>query len=206
MMRHLPRLLSLLVLACVSIVFLKADRTDKTDTSRSLDSRISYKLQPMDLLKVQVYQEPELDREVRVSRGRTIVLPLIGTVDVKSRTLNETEQLIVDLYNRDYLVNPQVNITVLEYAPRTVNILGAVNTPGSVPIPPERELTLLEAVARCGGFSRLANRGKVSLTRVLSNGETENYTVNADQIMSGDGGRRWAMQNGDVIYVPERVL
>src|ERR1700749_793012 len=104
MMRHLPRLLSLLVLACVSIVFLKADRTDKTDTSHSLDSRISYKLQPMDLLKVQVYQEPELDREVRVSRGRTIVLPLIGTVDVKSRTLNETEQLIVDLYNRDYLV------------------------------------------------------------------------------------------------------
>ncbi|HEY9154660.1 MAG TPA: polysaccharide biosynthesis/export family protein [Opitutaceae bacterium] len=196
----------LLIFIVLASGFLGWERLGAADAPHTVEPRQSYKLQPMDLIKVQVYQEPELEREVRVSRGRSIALPLIGTVDLKNRTVNEAEQLITDLYDKDYLVNPQINITVVEYAPRTVNILGSVNTPGSVPIPPERDLTLLEAIARCGGFSRLANRGKVSLTRTLSNGETENYTVNADQIMSGEGDRRWVMQNGDVVFVPERVL
>jgi polysaccharide export outer membrane protein len=65
---------------------------------------------------------------------------------------------------------------------------------------------LLDAIARSGGFSRLANRSKVSLTRTLSDGQTENFTINADQLMAGDGGRRWIVQSGDVVYVPERVL
>ena len=196
----------LFVLFVLATGIFALSRATAADVPRAAEPRQSYKLQPMDLIKVQVYQEPELERELRVSRGRTVVLPLIGTVDLKNRTVNEAEQLITELYDKDYLVNPQINITVMEYAPRTVNILGAVNTPGSVQIPPERDLTLLEAIAHCGGFSRLANRGKLSLTRILSNGETENYTVNADQLMSGDGDRRWAMQNGDVVYVPERVL
>lgn len=166
----------------------------------------SYHLQPMDLIKVQVFQEPDLDRELRVSKDSTIVLPLIGRVDVKNRTVRDAELIVTDLYKEDYLVNPQINITVTEYAQRSVNVLGAVNSPAAVPIPPERELTILDAIARCGGFSRLANRSHVSLTRVLPDGRTENFTVNADQVMAGDGARRWPLQNGDVIYVAERVL
>lgn len=166
----------------------------------------SYRLQPMDLIKIQVFQEPDLDRELRVSKDSSVVLPLIGRVDVKNRSLREVELAITDLYKQDYLVNPQINITVLDYAQRTVNVLGAVNTPGSVLIPPERELVLLDAIARSGGFSRLANRGKVSLTRTLPDGRTENYSVNVDVVMSGDGAHRWPLQSGDVIYVPERVL
>jgi polysaccharide export outer membrane protein len=160
----------------------------------------------MDLIKVQVFQEPDLERELRVSRDRTIVLPLIGTIDLHNRTVHDAELIITDLYQKDYLVNPQINLTVMEYAARTLSVLGSVNTPGSVPIPPERDLTLLDAIARSGGFSRLANRAKVSLTRIQSNGQTENYTINADQLMAGDGGRRWLVQNGDVVFVPERVL
>lgn len=174
--------------------------------SRSENRVPSYRLQPMDLVKVQVFQEPDLDRELRVSKDCTIALPLIGRVDVKNRTVRDLELLITDLYKQDYLVNPQINLTVLEYAPRMVNVLGAVNTPGSVPIPPERELTLLDAIARSGGFSRLANRGHVSLTRTLPDGRTENFSVNVDQVMVGDAAHRWALQSGDVVYVPERVL
>ena len=125
-----------------------------------------YVLHPMDLVKVQVFQEADMERELRVSQDHTIVMPLIGVVDVRNRTVRDTELLIEDLYRRDYLVNPQVNITVMEYAQRTVNVFGAVNTPGAVVIPPERDFTLLDAVARSGGFSRLANRTRVSLTRI----------------------------------------
>jgi len=165
-----------------------------------------YVLHPMDLLKLQVFQEPDLDRELRVSQDSTITVPLIGVVDLKGRTIHEAEELITELYARDYLVNPQINITILEYAPRTVNVLGAVNAPGAVAMPPEKSFTLLDAIARAGGFSRLANRGRVSLTRSLPGGRTENFTVNADQLVSGDAANRWPMHDGDVVYVPERVL
>jgi polysaccharide export outer membrane protein len=166
----------------------------------------TYRLRPMDLVKMQVFQEPELDRELRVSQDNTIVVPLIGSVDVKDRTVREAELLITGLYQRDYLVNPQINITVMEYAQRTINVLGAVNSPGSVPMPPEKNITLLDAIARSGGFSRLANRNKVSLTRTLPDGQTVNYTIDADQLVSGDAGNRSPIQDGDVIFVPERLL
>ena len=168
--------------------------------------RATYKLRPMDLVKIQVFQEPELDRELRVSQDNTIVVPLIGVVDVKDRTVRDAEILITDLYKNGYLINPQINITVMEYSPRMVNVLGAVNTPGSVLIPPEKNMSLLDVIARSGGFSRLANRNRVSLTRVLPDGQTVNYTIDADQVMAGDTNNRIPIQDGDDIFVPERLL
>ena len=166
----------------------------------------SHKLQPMDLIKLQVFQEADLDRDLRVSQDHKIVLPLIGAVDVKNRTVRETEIFITELYRRDYLVNPQINITVLEYSQRTVTVLGAVNSPGAVLIPPERTMTFLDAIARSGGFSRLANRKNVSLTRNLPDGQTANFTINADQMMAGDTANQWTVKDGDIISVPERLL
>lgn len=176
------------------------------DEANHDDKKFSYKLQPLDLLKVQIFQEPDLDRDVRVSKNHTIVLPLIGTVDLTDLTVHDAEQLITELYGRDYLVNPQVNITVTDYAQRTINVLGAVGGPGTVLIPPERELTLVDAIARSGGFSRLANRTHVSLTRTLPSGEIQHFTINVDKLIEGNAARQWIVQDGDVIFVPESVL
>ena len=183
-----------------------AGRLNAEGGTRPASQAVDYVLRPMDLLKLQVFEEPDLDRELRVSQNSTITAPLIGVVDVKGRTVREAEMLITELYARDYLVNPQINITIVEYAPRTVNVLGAVNTPGSVVMPPEKTFTLLDAIARAGGFSRLANRNRVSLTRLLPSGQSENYIISADQLVAGDAANRWTMQDGDVVFVPERVL
>jgi polysaccharide export outer membrane protein len=194
------------MVACLSLLALAPARMrgDSDGQSRNMDP--SYSLRPMDLVKIQVFQEPDLDRELRVSQDRTIVMPLIGVIDVKKRTIRDVEQLIASLYSKDYLVNPQVNITVMEYSPKTVNVLGAVNTPGSVLIPPGNTLNLLDAIAHSGGFSRLANRSKLSLTRNLPDGQTENFTIDADHIVSGNSANQWTLQDGDVIFVPERIL
>lgn len=187
------------VLSWISVSAAKTDAKPAAHTG-------TYKLRPMDLLKIQVFQEPDLERELRVSQDSTIMVPLVGSINVKDRTVRETELLLTELYQQDYLVNPQINVTVVEYAQRTINVLGAVNAPGSIPIPPEKNLNLLEAIARSGGFSRLANRNRVSLTRTQADGHTSNYTVDADQLVSGDAGSRAPVQDGDVIYVPERIL
>jgi polysaccharide export outer membrane protein len=166
----------------------------------------SYKLQPMDLIKIQFFQESELDRELRVSQDHAIVLALVGSVNIKDRSVRETELLIADLYRKDYLVNPQISITILEYAQRTVTVLGAVGGPGTVVLPPERSMTLLDVIARSGGFSRLANQKSVSLTRNLPDGRTANFTINAEEMMTGDKNNQWPVMDGDIISVPERLL
>ncbi|WP_404420287.1 polysaccharide biosynthesis/export family protein [Nibricoccus sp. IMCC34717] len=166
----------------------------------------SYRLQPMDLLRVQVFQELDLDRDVRVSRNYTVTLPLIGSVDLRGKSILEAEKLVTALYRRDYLVNPQVNVTVIEYSPRSVNVLGAVNAPGQVVIPPETTLSLLDAISRSGGFSRLANRTRVVVTRTETDGTSANYVVNADDLMVGNSNERWTLQPSDVVFVPESIL
>jgi polysaccharide biosynthesis/export protein len=166
----------------------------------------TYVLRPMDLLKIQVFDEPDLERELRVSADRSITLPLIGSVSLRNRSVRDAEKMIRDLYGRDYLVDPQINITVLEYSPRTVNVLGAVNTPGSVVIPAEHFFNLLDAIAHSGGFSRIANRSRISLTRTFSDGHTENFTINANKLVAGDASNSWPVMDGDVVFVPESVL
>jgi polysaccharide export outer membrane protein len=169
-------------------------------------AKMDYLLQPSDLLRVQIFQEDDLMREVRVSQEYTVTLPLVGTIDLRGKTLLQAQETIRSLYDRDYLVNPQVNVMVLAYAKRTVNVLGAVNSSGAVEFPEEEGLTLLDAITRAGGFNRLADRRRVKLTRTNAEGVTENYIINADDIMQGTSRESWPLQRDDVIFVPERIL
>jgi polysaccharide biosynthesis/export protein len=165
-----------------------------------------YVLQPYDIIRVVVFQEPDLGREVRLSPDTTLTLPLIRTVSLQGKTVREAQEIIRDLYDRDYLVNPQINITVLEYARVSVNVLGAVNTPGSVVIPPDQGLKLLDAIAHAGGFNRLADRKHIKLSRTDAEGKTATFVINADNIIQSTSLDQWPLQKADVIYVPEKLL
>lgn len=165
-----------------------------------------YKLEPGDVVRMQVFQVPDLDREVQVSVKGEILLPLIGRLVVKDRSIRSVEQTVRALYDRDYLVNPQINMIVTKYSSRTVNVMGAVNSPQAIEYPPNQTLSLLDAISRCGGFNRLANRKTVRLTRAYPDGHTENFTINADELISGKKNDRWELLSGDVIYVPESIL
>jgi polysaccharide export outer membrane protein len=165
-----------------------------------------YLIQPGDIIRIQVFQEPDLDRELRVSQDGDLVFPLIGRVLARGRTLAQLEQTVREAYDRDYLVNPQVSVAVVKYRSRTVNVLGMVNQPQAVEYPPEQSLTLLDAVSRAGGFNRLADRKHVRVSRTFADGRVENYTVNADDLMAGGTKEPWLVQPEDVVFVPERLL
>lgn len=167
---------------------------------------IDYVLRPADVLQVKVFQEEDLTREVSISQEYTISLPLIGTVEVRNRSVRQVEDLIRQLYDRDFIVNPQVTLIVLKYAERSVNVIGSVNSPQAVPFPPERGLTLLEAITRAGGFNRLADRSRVSITRTDDKGVSTTFTVNAEKLIDGKSANLWSLQVNDVVNVPEKFL
>jgi polysaccharide biosynthesis/export protein len=200
---HMRSILVLLFLALeVFTSGLSAAEPAKSQTETPID----YILQPLDLLRIQVFQEPDLERQVRISQEYTINLPLIGNLDLSGKSVRLAEELVRSYYDRDYLKNPQITITVLEYTQRTVQVLGAVNQPGSIAFTPEQQMGLLEAVARAGGFNRLAERRRVRLTRNFPDGKVENFTINADDVIQGNSRDKWMLQKGDVIFVPERIL
>ena len=126
-------------------------------------------------------------------------------MNLKGKSLREAEELIRSRYDQDFLVKPQVTVTVLEYAKTSVNVLGSVGQAGSVVFTPEQPMTLLDAIARAGGFTRLADRKHVSLSRTVD-GKVEKYTINADELIQGDAKQSWILIKDDVIYVPEKLL
>ena len=181
--------------------------SNRSTTSSPVATRTDYVLQAQDLIKVEVFQEPDLERQVRLSQDRRVTLPLIGTVDLSGRTIQQAQDLIHRLYDRDYLVNPQINVLVLEYAKHDVKVLGSVDKAGAVDIPTDRPLKLLDAIALTGGFTRLADRKHITLTRQNADGTSTTTVINADDILqSRNVGDTWVLQQGDVIFVPERIL
>ncbi|RRJ96139.1 polysaccharide export protein [Opitutaceae bacterium TAV4] len=164
-----------------------------------------YQLIPSDLLRVMVHQEDDLTREVSVSQDYTISLPLIGNVDVKHKSVRAVEELIRDLYAKDFLQNPQVSVIVLRYAERIVSVMGAVNQPGPVIFPQEKALTLVEALARAGGINRLGNPRNVRLTRV-EDGVAKNYVIDVRKLIEASTSATWTLQVGDVIFVEEKIF
>jgi polysaccharide export outer membrane protein len=167
-------------------------------------ARGDYILQPSDRLQIQVFQEDDLKQEVRISQEYLINLPLIGQVNLKGRTVREAQILIRDLYDKDYLVNPQVTLTLLEYAKTYVNVIGSVGSAGPIVFPPEQGMTLMDAISKAGGFTRLADKKKVALTRTVD-GKTDRTIINTEDILTGKA-KDIPLIKDDVINVPESLL
>jgi polysaccharide export outer membrane protein len=199
------RVLPFLALCLTTAVAIRAE--DPVAVSRpAVAQPVDYTLQPLDLLRIVIFQEPDLERQVRISQEYTINLPLIGLLDLSGKSVRQAEELIRSRYDAEYLKNPQITITVLEYTPRTVQVVGAVNQPGAIAFTPEQQMTIMEAIAKAGGHSRVADIRRVRLTRQTPDGKAEILTINLDDLMKGSSTENWALQKGDVIFVPERIL
>lgn len=170
-------------------------------------AKLDYILQPEDQLRVYVFKEEDINKggEVTVSQEYTITLPLINAVDLRGLTARQAGEKIRAAYDKDYLVNPQVTVTVLKYVERSVNVLGSVKKAGKVVFPAEGSMTLMDAISGAEGYDRLANLKAVRLTRKNERGDAETMTIDATAIIES---RRddVPLQPGDQIVVPERIF
>ena len=98
-------------------------------------------------------------------------------------------------------MDPYVTVTVKEYHKRFVTVLGEVNRPGTVDFPSEQTLDLATAISTAGGFTKVANKNKIQITR---GGKQLTYNL-SDLLRSGAEGesKQILMEPGDVIYVPQ---
>ncbi len=162
-----------------------------------------YQISPSDILKINVYQEKDLNRTVRVSQSGYISYPLIGKIKIAGLTVSKAEKKIAGLFRKDYLVDPHVSIFIEEYHARKIFILGAVNKPGSYDLPLQRSFTILEAISLAGGFTKLAAVDKTKIVRI-ENGVEKNVVVKITDITKkGDKSKDVILKPNDIIVIPE---
>lgn len=166
----------------------------------------NYILKPSDVIQVSIFLEPDLEKSVRIEADGTVTLPLIKKVKVADLTVSDAQELITQLYNRDYLVDPQISVLVVSFSPKLVRILGSVNRPGVVEMPPDREMTLTEAIASANGISRLGNPKSITIKRVDDSGKTQQFDVNFNRILMNANAKDMILKEGDTIWVPERII
>jgi len=125
----------------------------------------NYLLRANDVIHIRVYREEDLETRVRLARDGTINFPLIGSFQIGGYTTDQAAAVIRDLLGRDYLVNPQITISIVEFAKRSFTVLGEINRPGTYEMPADQSIHLLQAVSMAGGYTRLAAPGKITVQR-----------------------------------------
>ena len=165
-----------------------------------------YILSTNDTVSVEVFGEDDLRTSGKLNPEGNISVPLLGSVHLAGLTLTQAASKLTELYKRDYLVNPRVNVMLSGYARRRFSILGQVGRPGSYDMPegsPEG-IDLLEAIAMAGGYSRIAAPERITVRRHNSNGD-QIFKVNAKRFTKGSGGG-FLVQPGDTITVGESIF
>jgi polysaccharide export outer membrane protein len=171
-------------------------------------SNPEYRVGPKDILKVTIWGHEDLSRQVVVSANGSFQFPLVGDVQVGGLTPEGVETLLRDLLGKDYLVNPQVSVSVQEYRSQRVFVLGEVEKPGTYAM--TGQTTLLDVLSQAGGPGKSAGRQIVVVRFPKSEGPTvpgaaDSVTLRANlkRLLDGDSGENIALQNGDTVFVPK---
>ncbi len=157
---------------------------------------------PGDRFKITVFHEPEMGGEFTVSPQGNISYPYIGNVEVAGKTCSDIELEITTRLKDGYLANPTVSCSITEYNSKLVYILGAVSAPGAYPF--RSGSTVVEVIARAGGFTVQADRNRLQLRSQVGGEETQ-VIVPFQDIVEGTQ-RDLRLLPGDVIFVPKNAF
>jgi protein involved in polysaccharide export with SLBB domain len=165
-----------------------------------------YVLSSNDQVSVEVFGEDDLRTNGRLNPEGNLSVPLLGSVHLAGLTLTQAASKLTELYGRDYLVNPRVNVMLLNFARRRFSMLGQISRPGSYEMPDGSPggIDLLEAVAMAGGYTRIAAPERITVRRHNANGD-QVFKVNAKRLAKGSGGG-FLVEPGDTITVGESIF
>ena len=169
----------------------------------------SHTLGPGDVLRVTVYDNPDVSQEVTIGPDGSFSYPLIGRVQAAGLPVQQLETLLAKRFAEGYLVSPQVGVTVTQHKSQQIYVMGAVRTPGAYPL--QRQTTLLEMLSAAGGptpeagseviVTRGSDTSGPATTSAAAAGQPL-MRVQLEQLLAGGVPQRLSLQDGDVIYVP----
>lgn len=123
-----------------------------------------YKLGSGDKINIVVYGEADLTTDVKIDKSGFISFPFLDDIQVKGLSTKEVENIITKGLLGDYLVDPQVAVSISVYRPFFIH--GQVKRPGGYPY--QDDLTMDKAIAIAGGLSNRASTSDWKITRIVN--------------------------------------
>lgn len=200
-------LIAALAIACVT-VFTSAAAADS-----------AYKIRNGDILRVEVIEDPSLNRTVLVSPDGRISMPLTGAIQASGKTIEDIQRQLASGLSASFAARPNVFVAVERLAERRVVapraptpdptieifVMGEVGKPGKVTLAPGSNV--LQAFAEMGGFTRFAASSRVQLRRPAADGSEALVELDYKAIESGQSSAGMTeLVAGDIIVVPQRRL
>jgi polysaccharide biosynthesis/export protein len=157
-----------------------------------------------DLMRVEIFNHPELTTTIRISSSGSIPFPLIGDIpSVIGQTVEHLGKEVKVRLEDGYLRHAEVHVIVLEFSPRRVFVLGSVAHQDPITLSPFETTTVLQAIGQAGGFSADADLDHVVVVRedATHPGLKINLVVPcANQVVAAN--KDVALQSGDILCVP----
>jgi len=121
---------------------------------------------PLDTIQVDVFNVPDLSREMQVDASGRIAMPLAGTVDARGKTAGELARAIEAALRAHYVRNPEVTVNIKSSVSQVVTIDGQVGEPGLYPV--TNQMTLMRAIASARGLAEYARADDVVILRTVN--------------------------------------
>ncbi|MFQ3582485.1 MAG: polysaccharide biosynthesis/export family protein [Chloracidobacterium sp.] len=171
-----------------------------------------YVIGPGDVVDIKVFKQPDLTGRFRIGDTGSVELLFIGKQQLAGLTESEAADLLRQELRR-YLRQPEVSVTVTEFNSRLVTVIGAVRSPGRLPL--RRAMRLLDVIALSGGLVEDSSRF-VNIIRYVPKPATDTpatpdedvppdveiIPINIDDLIAGNAQNNILLQTGDIISVP----
>jgi polysaccharide export outer membrane protein len=198
-----------LVIAC--FLLSAAPAWAQSHNEPSTTERKNYVVGAQDVLKVTVFDEPQLSGTFRVDTDGAFTYPFLGRIKAVGQTLRTIESDLARLLADGYVRRPQVAIEVEQYRSRSIFVVGEVRSPGKYPL--SGEMTLIEALAQAGSTTQAAGAEVLVLrpseaadgTQLEPGATPANRTtrVNLSDLQSGKVLNDVILREGDTVFVPK---
>jgi len=192
------------LLAVINCAFAEEERSSPADF---------YRLQPGDTVQVTVFNEADLSIVQKLDPDGIVIVPLLGRTALGNLTMREAETKLEEQFiSEEYLISPQVTLTIANYADQVFYIFGEVNQPGAKTFPEGKQsLDILEAITMAGDLSQYAKRSEIIIRRPIpGENKEEKFTVDLEAVLRGNRDSNTTellkIYPEDIIFVPERLF
>lgn len=153
-----------------------------------------------DGLSIFVWREPDLSvKETTVRPDGKITIPLINDIQAAGLTADQLQQQITEKL-KDFIASPSVTVVITKIVSQKVSIVGEVNSPGVYPL--GAPMTVLELLARAGGFREYAKKKNITIVR-QEGGRTLRFKFNYKDVSEGKNlQQNITLKSGDIVIVP----
>lgn len=167
--------------------------------ANSLFAAGNFILGPGDIVKITVYQYPDLDTQTRIGENGTINFPLIGEVKIGGMNERQAESTISSILREGkYVKSPQVTLMVEQHSSQQVSVLGEVKNPGKYSL--EDGNSVIDIIALAGGITPKGS-DTVIVSRFGTTSLRRKINLNT-ALRDGDLNQDWTLQKEDIIFVP----